>query len=265
MQKIIKQHIRVWIQLTTCAFSSYASNRIDSASYFVGKIIRFGFFVLMIFSIFNFTDSMAGYGPYEILLFFLTFNLIDLIGQAFMRGVYLLHTHIREGGFDYIISKPINPLFYILSRLTDLLDMIFLIPIVGLLLFTITKLSIALSALNMVTYALLVLNGLFIITGFHIIAAAITLINVENQNTIWFYRDAMSMGRFPPEIFSPTIQLIFTFVLPIFIIVAFPSKALLGTLPLHMLVFGILYSIIFFLISLLIWNSSLKKYSSASS
>lgn len=261
----MRQYIRVWKQLTVCAFSSYASNRIDSFSYFIGKAIRFGFFVLMIFSIFNFTDAMAGYEPYEILLFFLTFNVIDLMGQAFMRGVYLLRTYIREGGFDYIISKPINPLFYILSRLTDLLDMIFLVPIVGLLFYTITKASIEISFLNIAAYLLLILNGIFIITGFHIIAAAITLTNVENQNTIWLYRDAMSMGRFPPEIFSPTVQLIFTFLLPVFIIVAVPSKALLGTLSPPFFILSILYSFVFFLISLWIWNANLKKYSSASS
>ncbi len=146
----MKKYYKVWKQLSSCAISSYLSNRIDSSCYFAGKIIRFAFFLLLIFSIFKFTDTMAGYGKYEVILFFLTFNLMDTLAQAFFRGIYYFKNDVRKGNFDYVISKPVNPLFYSLARMTDILDIIFLLPIISLVIYTIFKLSIAVTLLNII-------------------------------------------------------------------------------------------------------------------
>lgn len=261
----MKKYIRVWLQLVNCAFSSYASNRIDSFTYFLGKCIRLGFFMLMIFSIFDFTNVFAGYGRYEILIFFLTFNLIDVLGQAFMRGSYMFRTYVRDGGFDYIISKPINPLFFVLTRWTDVLDFIFLIPIIVLIIFCVYMSGVTVTFLSVGLYVLLVMFGLAILTGFYIIAAAVTITQIENTHAVWLLRDSMSIGRFPPEIFSPKLKVVFTYVVPIFIIIAYPAKALLGHISPLWAVVAMVYSIIFVRMALWMWNRNLKHYSSASS
>lgn len=256
---------RVWKQLSNLAISSYLSNRIDSVSYFIGKLIRFGFFLLLIFSIFRFTNSLAGYSKYEIILFFLTFNFIDVFAQAFFRGIYLFKNDIRRGNFDYVISKPINPLFYSLTRLTDILDILFLIPIIILIIYTIAKLNILITLIIIVKYLFFLCLGLIIVLGIHILSASITIWTMESENFIWFYRESITIGRFPPEIFPPTLQFIFTFLMPIVIIVAFPTKALLNNLTLSWSIIAILYAFAFFIIALLLWQISLKHYSSASS
>lgn len=231
----------------------------------MGKLVRFGFFLLLIISIFNYTDSMAGYSKYEVILFFLTFNLLDVLAQAFFRGIYHFGNDVKQGNFDYNLIKPVNPLFYLLSKITDVLDMFFLIPIVGLIFFVVGKLPIVIGWENILGYLLFIMSGLIIIVAFHIFAACVTIWSMENENIIWLYRDLMNIGRFPPEIFSSSIQAFFIFIIPVIIIVAFPVKALLGILSWQWMVFGFLYAILFFAISLLIWKASLKKYSSASS
>ncbi len=256
---------KVWKQLTSCAVSSYLTNRIDSTAYFIGKLIRFGFFIIFIFSIFRFTDNLAGYGKYEALLFFFTFNLVDVGAQAFLRGIYMFKEDVRRGNFDYVISKPVNSLFYSLTKLTDILDLIFLIPIIALIVFTVWKLQMAITFFNLMLYLFLVFTGLLIILGIHIISAAVTVWTEESENLIWLYRDTMSIGRFPPEIFSPPVQTFFTFILPIIIIVGFPAKALLGLLNWPWIIFALFYAVAFFILSVLFWKWSLKKYSSASS
>lgn len=261
----MKKYIRVWKQLTNCAVSSYLTNRIDSATYFIGKLIRFGFFILLIFSIFRFTDNLAGYSKYEAMLFFLTFNLVDVGAQAFLRGIYMFREDVRRGNFDYVISKPVNSLFYSLTKLTDILDILFLVPIITLIIFTVWKLQMAITFLNLALYLFLVFTGLLIILGIHIISAAVTVWTEESENLIWLYRETMTIGRFPPEIFSPAIQIIFTFVLPIIIVVGFPAKALLGLLNWPWIIFACVYAIAFFSLSVLLWKWSLKRYSSASS
>ncbi len=261
----MRKYFKIWKQLTNCAVSSYLSNRLDSFCYFLGKLVRFGFFLLLIISIFRFTNELAGYSKYEVILFFLTFNLVDVLAQAFFRGIYLFREDIRKGNFDYILTKPVNPLFYSLTRLTDILDIIFLLPIIILIIYTAFKLKIVLSILNISAYIFFVVLGVLIIVGIHIVSACITIWTVEGENFIWVYREAMTVGRFPPEILSSFMQFIFTFVMPVIIIVAFPVKAFLGILSLSWMLIALFYTFIFFMGSLWLWRISLKKYSSASS
>jgi ABC-type uncharacterized transport system permease subunit len=78
------------------------------------------------FSLYRFTDNIAGYSKYQALLFFLTYNFLDVASQAFFRGIYSLRDDVRKGDFDYIAVRPVNPLFYLLTKITDILDFIFL-------------------------------------------------------------------------------------------------------------------------------------------
>src|SRR4030066_1755768 len=134
--KILRNHFRVWRRLSALAIGASLSSRVASATFLLGKLVRFRFFPLLIVSIFRFTKTMAGYTQYEVILFYLTFNLIDVFAQAFFRGIYLFKNDVMRGTFDYVLSKPVNALFYSMSRLTDILDIVFLVPIVLLIAYT---------------------------------------------------------------------------------------------------------------------------------
>ncbi|NCS72170.1 MAG: hypothetical protein GW775_02800 [Candidatus Magasanikbacteria bacterium] len=247
------------------AFSSTLSNRIDSAGYFLGKFVRFGFFIVFIFSLFRVTSSIAGYSKYEVLLFFFVFNLVDVVAQGLFRGIYVFRNQVRTGTFDFVLTRPLRSLFYVLFQLSDLLDLLFLIPIVVGLIYVIFHLPVFPSSIQLFLFGLFFFVSLLILTSFHIIAATIMVRYVDADQAVWLYRDFMTLGRFPPEILSGGLQFFFTILIPIIVVVAFPTKILLGILsPLWMLV-GIVIAALFFLISLLLWNSGLKQYSSASS
>jgi ABC-2 type transport system permease protein len=121
------------------------------------------------------------------------------------------------------------------------------------------------TVINYLLYFAFILVSLIIITGIHILAAAASVYYVESENLIWAYREAMAMGRLPQEVFPAGIQLIFTFIMPIFLMITFPAKILLGILSFKAMIFMIVYAVIFLPFSLFVWNISLKHYSSASS
>lgn len=261
----MRKYFRVWKQLAVMAAGSYMSNRIEYSSYFLGKILRFSLLLLMIISIFSHTKNIAGYTKYQAIAFFLTAFLVDTIGQAFFRGVYLFREDIRKGNFDFVVSKPIGSLFYSLSRLPDFLDVIFLIPLSVLIVFTFSQLGIFQNPLSIFLYLVFILLSIVIIAAIHIISVSLTVWTMESESFIWIFRNAMFMGLFPPEIFSNPIQLIFTFAVPIIIIVAVPAKALLGLLTIKLAITALAVTFVFFGGSLLLWKTSLKHYSSASS
>ncbi len=261
----MRKYFRVWLQLSKCAIGSYLSNRLDAVTYLIGKLVRFAFFFLFLWTIFNYTDRLASYGRYEALFFFLTFNLIDVFAQAFLRGSYMLKIDIRTGWFDHAIAKPVNTLFWSLARLTDILDILFLLPIIGLLVYVGMKLPIMITLANIVLYLLLLATGLVIVVALHIITIALTVLVFESENFIWLYRESMTIGRLPPEIYSVGIRFVFTYLMPIIIIIAYPVKALLGRLTAIGFLTALIFMLVFFFGALAFWRISLKHYSSASS
>ncbi len=260
----IKKYIKIWWKISGMSTGSYLSNRLDSAGYLIGKFVRFGFFLLFIIAIFDHVPRLAGYDKYEAILFFLTFNFMDVSAQVLMRGVYHLRNEVRTGNFDFILVKPINSLFMVLSRF-DILDAIFLLPTVILIILIYNLIGVAWSIPIIFGYISLVIVGMLILFGIHIISACVTVWTTESENFIWVYRETMTIGRFPPEIFSGLVQFIFTYVMPIIVVVAFPVKALLGMLGLKHAVLSAVIAAVWLSGSLYLWRISLRRYSSASS
>ncbi|MFH0854168.1 MAG: ABC-2 family transporter protein [bacterium] len=262
---MIKKYAKIYKQLVSCAFSSYLSNRIDSLCYFLGKIVRFMFFLFLIISIFRFTDQMAGYGIYEAILFFLTFNFIDIAAQFLFRGIYVFKRDIISGHFDYILSKPANPLFYIMNKMVDILDLSLLVCIAGALIYNFYLLSDKFSAQSILLYIFFIANGIILIFTIHVIVAALSVKFYESDNIGWVYRESVTIGRMPPEIFSDKVRFIFTYIIPIFIMIAFPVKAFLGIIGWSHFFFSLIFTISLMILSLWFWQNSLRNYSSASS
>ncbi len=261
---MIKKYLKLWKLLAILSAGSILSNRIDFVSYLFGKFIRFGFFFAFILAIFAHSNSLAGYGKYEVIFFFLTFNIVDTLGQLFFRGIYDFRNEVRLGNFDYTISKPVNALFFSLSRAVDLIDFIFLIPIVLIAIYVGFQIGHA-TIYNIFAYIILLFFGLFVILGIHIISAALIVWKTEAENAIWLYRESMTIGRFPPEIFSPKIKFLFTYFMPIIIIISIPAKAFLNMLNPVWILISFLYASLFLGFSVLIWRRGLRHYSSASS
>jgi ABC-2 type transport system permease protein len=161
--------------------------------------------------------------------------------------------------------KPVNPLFFILTRMTDILDIMLLVPLIAMIAYTFSKLGVLGNPVAIIFYLLFIAMGFVVVASLHIISAALTVWTMESEVFIWFYRTATFAALFPPEIFSSPIQLFFTFIIPIVVIVAVPAKALLGILTLKTALVAFAVAIVFFVGSLLLWKTSLKHYSSASS
>src|SRR4029077_9866856 len=114
-------------------------------------------------------------------------------------------------------------------------------------------------------YALLCVNGMVIALAIHITVASLAVLTQELENTIWIYRDVMTLGRFPSDIYSPRIQGVLTFVIPVAVMISFPVKALLGRLSTPWLCHALFMALLVFSPTLSFWKSPPRRYTSVSS
>ncbi|HLD11878.1 MAG TPA: ABC-2 family transporter protein [Patescibacteria group bacterium] len=261
----MKRYLKLWLFLTGASFSSQLQSRFGSALFLLGKLLRFFFFLVFLLVLSDRTKSIAGYTVAQTVLFFLTFNLIDVTAQMFLRGVYLFRELVVTGNFDYVLAKPIHPLFQILANNTDVLDLITLPPLLLAVIYMVPKSVEHITFVGVVSYVLLFINAFLIALSLHILVVSIGVLTTEVDNTIMLYRDLTSMGRLPVDIYREPLRAVVTFAIPVGVMMTFPAKALMGLLSLPMVGISLALGMIFLLGSLSFWRFAVKRYTSASS
>lgn len=256
---------RAWLRLATNNFSTLMATKLSFFCYLSGKVVRFIFYLVFLFSLMGQSKVLAGYSRYEVLVFFLTFNFIDITAQIFFRGTYAIgHGLIARGRFDHVLLKPFSPLLHSISHLVDFIDLATWLVLLPFLLWAIAQVQ-GVERLSLLLYAMLLLGGLLIATAFHILAASVAIITFESHHVMFLYRNLGEMLRFPIDIYPPALQVVMTSILPVGVMIAFPVKGLLGELSFWLVLYAFLLAIIFFWCSLRTWSWALRHYQSASS
>lgn len=259
----MKKYIHIWWLFVLQASQTALLSRFGASLFIIGKLIRFFSFLLLLILLSNKITAIAGYTIWQIALFFITFSLIDSIPQFIFREVYRFRNYVVNGDFDYILIKPLSPLFRSLFGGSDILDIPTLLLYVIGIIFCIVHITYTTQGL--ILYISLIINSLLIATAFHIFILSLGIITTEVDNAMMFYRDLTVMGRFPIDIYQEPIRSILTFVIPVGIMMTVPVKALIGLYSGLLVLIAYAVGISIFCLSLLLWRYALRLYTSASS
>lgn len=260
----IWRYLRLWWKLTENSFLSAFQSRLGAGLFIIGKVLRFIFFGIFLLAIFSQVKMLANYSFGEAMFFYLTFNFLDTLAQLLFREAYRFRELVVRGDFDIVLSRPANPLFRALVGGADPLDLLMLFPYVGLLIYTGGRLE-GVTAGSLMTYLLLLVNGMMIATGFHILILALGIITTEIDHAVMIYRDIASMGRVPVDIYREPVRSLITFVIPVGLMMTVPVKGLLGLIDSWNMILVLTVSLSFFWVCIRVWQMALNKYASASS
>lgn len=259
----LKRHFKILKVLAKNSFMVVLANKRLLLVFLSGKLIKFVFYLLFIYFLLSNTSDLVGYSRDEVILFFLTFNLIDILAQFLYREVYRFRPMLISGSFDLILAKPVNALFRILFGGIDVIDFITIPPLIAAIIWV--GASFDPTLLQVFFYMLLVLNGLIIATAFHIAVIALGIITLEIDYTLWIYRDVTELGKFPIEIYAEPLRSVLTYLIPVGVMIAYPVKSFLGVLSIQSMFIAILVSGLAVLVSVNFWKYALRFYTSASS
>lgn len=258
------KNFKIWLIYTNNSFQQILSYRFTVLVFMTGKILRIALFLVFLIFLFEGSNYLAGYDRNQVIFFYLSFNLIDTLGQLFFREVYRFRPLVISGDLDLILIKPMNPLVRVLLGGTDVLDLMMLVMI-----FVITVwfgvANITTNLAYWLVYILLVLNGLVIAAAFHIFVLGLGIMSTSIDHLVMVYRDLTSILRIPVDLYIEPIRFLLTFAIPLGVMITFPPKALMGLLSINNIVISLLIAILMMYLSLKFWNYSLKQYSSASS
>lgn len=261
----VKTYFKVWSIFGKNALQEAFVNRGTNSLFIFGKLIRLTMSLLFLFLIRENVHSFSGYTSDELVVFFLTYQILDLLSQVMYRGVYIFGNLVRSGELDFMLSKPINPLFRALIGKPDINDFIFFFPNLLTAGYIISILDLNFTLWTTIWYLLLLANAFLIVTALHILVLVVGILTTEVDGVIWIYRDLNHLGSFPVNIYMEPLRFVLFFLIPIGMMTTIPTEIFIGIKPTYSLFWVFLVGIGSLLISLKTWNWALKRYSSTGS
>jgi len=174
--------------------------------------------------------KFPGWSFYEVLLIQSIFTLsMGLAYVLFSNVLWSTMQYIREGSFEVVLLRPVNPLFYLIATNFDTGS-------IGLLIGGGVMFGIAIAHTGVVSLAgiaqflLLFIGGFAVMTGFQMIMAAASFKWVGNSRMPEILDSVLSFGKYPVTIFPQAIKTLTSFIIPVAMIGFFPASALLGRL-----------------------------------
>ena len=255
--------------------SNFIIQCISSVSF---TLMNVGFYLL----IFNHASQIGpdtGWYKYEFFVFLATTMFVNSLVQAFfMPNAQEFSELIRTGGLDFALLKPIDTQFLISlhkiewSSLANFLAGFVLLIVSLWNLMTRLESPLVLEPIVYVLYPLYILCGVVILYSLMISLAATSIWLGRNQSlyNFWFY--ITNFSRYPMEIykgsFGTPLQFLFTFIVPVLVVVNVPARMLAHPFSqdrLPLAIFALVATAGSFLASRWIFRTALLSYRSASS
>ena len=239
---------------------------VTRAFWFAAQVVMFD----LIYS--NVTD-VNGWTRYEFFAFMATGMMINtLIETFFMPNCANFSELIRTGNLDFALLKPIDTQFLISFEKMDLGPLSHLLLSGSLLGYSLSHLESPISPVQVVMYLGLIVVSITFFYSLMITLASTSIWFGRNQGLydFWFY--ITIFARYPRSIYTGSVtaevlQFVFTYVIPIFLVVTVPAEVIVGKMLSPTPIAGITFAaaVIGLVISRRIFLFSLRSYRSASS
>jgi ABC-2 type transport system permease protein len=191
---------------------------------------------------------------------FLTYSLCILI----FTGVRDFEGAVHQGEFDTYLTKPLNPLFQVISRKSDVMAMLGHGGL-GLLMFVYSYhlAGVPVTGMNLLTIVLVLIGGILIQGSLLLVPAALTFWitkSGEVQN-VMFYQ-MRGFIAYPISIYPKLVQWLLTYLIPLAFVNFYPAQSLFGEQARGIAFLSPLIGAALFGLALLLWRAGVMRYKS---
>ena len=232
----------------------------------LGSIIWSLVYLAFIKIIFNYTDLLANWSYWQILLIFcfqqLNFYFIYIFIMPSLRE---FHDQIRKGNFDFIINKPLDSQFFSsVQKFTFSVSLCFVIMLIFLG-YILQQLNWQFNWLQIIiTLYLFCCSVIIVYACLNLIAClSFWFIRAEALTQVWF--ETYNISEYPRQIYHGWLKFIFCYILPFLLFFNLPAEAIQGIYHWPELLFISIFTLAITIFNRWFWNLSIKHYSSASS
>ena len=230
-------------------------------------------FILVAFyrTVFARTTAIAGW-PEDQYMFFVGcfFAINGLIETLFLANCDEFSELVRTGDLDFLLLKPIDEQFLISCRKVDWSSGPSVLMGFAVMGNSLWRMGWHFDAGRLSAFFALFACGTAIAYSFMLMLTSLSVWMVRNQGLMEMWWLFSSLARYPKEIFlgatwAEPLGFVFTFLLPILLVVNVPADTMVRTLDWRMVGYMLAATVVLFLVSRRFFRHALRSYRSASS
>lgn len=208
---------------------------------------------------------IAGWHYGEALVVVGWFTLLDgVLKGAINPSLTTVIEHIRKGTLDFVLLKPADAQFLV-STARFLPWRVTSVVAAGLVfVYAFDELGRTPSWQGVIASVVMLSAGLLVLYSLWILVVSVAFRAVRIDNLRFLFEALFDVARWPASVFKGVLSFVFTFVIPLALMTTFPAEALLGTLSPERLVGGLVGALAFGAFARVVWQRSIRGYTSAS-
>lgn len=194
------------------------------------------------------------------------FNTLQgLIDFALRPNMSRLLQHIRKGTLDYVLTKPVDSMFYVSFRHLVFWRLIDVVMGLGLMLYGLIQKSYLPTLTDVLMFGVSMFASLVLIYALWMLLMTTAFWVIRMDDLSFVFNSFFETTRFPIGMYRGWLRIILTYVLPAAFLTSMPASALLGQWNSHTTVISLGIAGIFLWLSRRFWRFALRSYTSASS
>jgi ABC-2 type transport system permease protein len=234
------------------------------------EVLWLGIMLAFYETVFARTNLVAGWSKQDYLFFVgCYFALNGVIETLFLENCNEFSNLVRTGDLDFLLLKPIDEQFLITCRRVDWSVAPNILMGFGVMGVSLWNKGWAFDPLRVGLFAATFACGVAIAYAFMLVLTSFSVWLVRNQSLMEMWWLFSSLARFPREIFQRgwaySLDITFTFVLPILLVVNVPAQTMVRVLDPWMIAFIAFVTVVSLWASRQFFHRALRSYRSASS
>jgi ABC-2 type transport system permease protein len=231
------------------------------------EILWFGMQLVFIGVLYQHTKSIGSWSQWQVVMLIGASHFIQQIFQAFfLVNMTNLSELVRTGKLDFLLLLPVNSRFVVSLRQADLGSFVNAGTALGVIAYAARQMHYTPTVWQIAGFFALCLAGIAVHYSLMFLLAAVSFWTVRAQGIVWAYYNLFQIARLPDEAFRGLFKAVFTFALPMLLVVNVPVRLLADKLTSPLAILQLLaMSVVCALVSEWWWRKSLGRYTSASS
>jgi ABC-2 type transport system permease protein len=262
----MSHYLRLWLASARYSLVRTMMFRADFLMWSLVELFWMAVNLLLIAVIYRHTDSIAGWGPWEMTLIVGTSMLIQrLLMGFFWTNLFEMGRNVRSGHFDFFMAQPGWPLFMVSTRKIDL-DGLFNVPLaIAVIIYAMHKLGLHPSWAQVTVYALFILCGLVIHYATLLFFVSLVFWMKSAHGIEHGYFGLNEFSRLPREALKGVASVIFVYTLPVIVVTNVPARTLIYGIEPAAAAWLVGVAAFWLAVSVTVFHRGLRRYSSASS
>ena len=211
-------------------------------------------------------ESFGIFSKEDVMIFLVVTFLADTLYMFFFAGnIFNINRWMVHGDLDFFLLKPINSQFMVSFRYVKSYAIASLIILSFLLIKLVGVYSAPIPSVNIIAFLFSLFMGmtLWYCVDFMISCSCFWVKNFSVAG--WLSHEIMKFSTRPDTIYTGILRKVLFSLLPMIFIASNPTRTLLHGIEVKYLCWQVILTIIFLLLTFIVWKKGLLRYESASS